>query len=346
MGRYMDLKEKIGQMLVYGWQGETDEESRAINSHARALIEEFAVGGLILMGRNIGPSAPAQVQALTEEFQDMARVSDLPPLLVGVDQEGGRVSRFKPPHFRAYPPAAELWKKGSDDAVYETMRALGREMKGVGVNWVYAPILDINNNPANPVIGDRSYGDTADLVGRMGVAAVRGLQEGAGVLACGKHFPGHGDTDTDSHLALPVVDVPRERLETVELAPFRAAIQAGIGSLMTTHILFPQIDPDLPATLSPAILTDLLRGAMGFDGIIITDCLEMKGVAAKWGPADAAVLAAIAGADMLLVCHTYETQRAIQRALFTAVREGLLPESRIDEANRRIRAAKDRWASA
>jgi beta-N-acetylhexosaminidase len=339
----MDLKEKIGQMLVYGWQGETDEESRAINAHARSLIEEFAVGGIILMGRNIGPSSPAQVSAITEEFQDMARASELPPLFVGVDQEGGRVSRFKPPHFRAFPSAAEQGINGSAETVYDAMRALGREMVGVGVNWVYAPILDVNNNPANPVIGDRSYGATAQIVSEMGSAAVRGLQEGAKILACGKHFPGHGDTDTDSHLALPVVDVSRDRLDLVELAPYAASIRAGIGSLMTSHILFPQIDPDLPATLSPKILTDILRREMGFTGLIITDCLEMKGVAAKWGSADAAVLAVIAGADMLLVCHTYETQKTIYAALLDAVRTGLLPETRIDEANRRIRAAKERW---
>ncbi|HEX5324735.1 MAG TPA: beta-N-acetylhexosaminidase [Capsulimonadaceae bacterium] len=342
----MDLKEKIGQMLVYGWQGETGEESRAINAHARALIEEFAVGGIILMGRNIGPSSPAQVRALTEEFQDMARAWDLPSLLVGVDQEGGRVSRFKPPHFQAHPSAAQMGENGDTDQVYESMCALGSEMRGVGVNWVYAPILDINNNPANPVIGDRSYGDSPDLVSKMGVAAVRGLQEGAGTLACGKHFPGHGDTDIDSHLALPVVDVDRDRLKAMELVPFAAAIQAGIGSLMTSHILFPQVDPDLPATLSPIFLTELLRNEMGFGGVIITDCLEMKGVAAKWGSADAAVLAAIAGADMLLACHTYETQKEIHAALLDAVRTGLLSETRIDEANRRIRAAKERWVAA
>lgn len=342
----MDLSEKIGQMLLFGWQGETDEESRAINGHARALIEEFAVGGIILMGRNIGESSAAQVAALNDEFQDMARASDLPPLFVGVDQEGGRVSRFAPPHFRAYPSPGELGRSGDPDKVTQVMCELGAEMKRVGVNWVYAPVLDVNSNPTNPVIGDRSYGAYAEVVSEMGVAAMRGLQERAGVLACGKHFPGHGDTSVDSHLDLPVVDAPLERLREQEIAPFAAVIEAGIGSLMTSHILFTDIDPDLPATLSPAVLTDLLRREMGFTGLIITDCLEMKGVAAKWGSADAAVLAAIAGADMLLACHTYETQREIVDALVDAVRSGLLPETRIDEANRRIRAAKDRWVAA
>ena len=341
----MDLSEKIGQMLVFGWQGETDEENRAINDHARALIEEFAVGGLILMGRNIGASSAAQVSALNDEFQDMARASDLPPLFIGVDQEGGRVSRFTPPHFRAYPSPGELGRAGDPDQVIRVMGELGAEMKGVGVNWVYAPVLDVNSNPTNPVIGDRSYSDTAEVVSEMGVAAVHGLQERAGVLACGKHFPGHGDTSADSHLTLPVVDSPLDRLRDQEMAPFAAVIQAGIGSLMTSHILFTDLDPDLPATLSPAILTDLLRREMGFTGLVITDCLEMKGVAAKWGSADAAVLAAIAGADMLLACHTYEIQQEIRDALMEAVRSGLLPETRVDEANRRIRAAKEAWVA-
>lgn len=341
----MDLSEKIGQMLVYGWQGETDEESRAINGHARALIEEFAVGGIILMGRNIGASSAAQMGTLTDEFQDIARASDLPPLFVGVDQEGGRVSRFGPPHFRSYRTPGELGRAGDPEEVTQVMGELGAEMRGVGVNWVYAPVLDVNSNPTNPVIGDRSYGASAEIVSEMGVAAVRGLQERAGVLACGKHFPGHGDTSEDSHLSLPVVDSPLELLREQEMAPFAAVIEAGIGSLMTAHILFNALDPDLPATLSPAILTDLLRREMGFTGLIITDCLEMKGVAAKWGSADAAVLAAIAGADMLLACHTYKTQQEIRNALMEAVRSGLLPETRIDEANRRIRAAKEAWVA-
>jgi len=341
----MKLEQRIGQMLVYGWQGATADENCAINGHARALIDEFHVGGIILMGRNIGSNTPAEMNALTEELQVIARVADLPALFVGVDQEGGRVSRFRPPHFRSYPSAHDLGIRGSAAQVEKTMQELGLEMKGVGVNWVYAPVLDVNSNPNNPVIGDRSYGTTSDLVAEMGVAAIRGLQEGAGVLACGKHFPGHGDTDVDSHKALPLIDKHRAELDLVELAPFRAAIAAGIGSLMTTHILFRQIDPQLPASLSPAVLTDLLRIDLGFDGLLITDCLEMKGVAAKWGTPDAAVLAAIAGADMLLVCHTYTTQKAVVKALAAAVRSGVLQEARIDEANRRIERAKSRWVA-
>lgn len=342
----MELTQKIGQMLVYGWQGETPQESRAINAHARALIEEFAVGGIILFGRNIEGSTPAEIHALVDELQDIARASDRPPLFIGVDQEGGRVSRFGPPHFRAYPAPGELGKSADSAAVERSMQELGAEMKAVGVNWVYAPVLDVDSNPENPVIGDRSFGATADIVGDLGVAAVRGLQDGAGVLACGKHFPGHGDTSADSHFTLPVVDSPLGRLRELELAPFAAAFEHDLGSIMTAHVLYRALDPELPATLSPLVLTELLRHEMGFNGLVITDCLEMKGVAVKWGSADAAVLAALAGADMLLACHTYQTQQAIQQALVDAVRSGLLPETRIDEANRRIRAAKDRWVAA
>lgn len=341
----MNLVRKIGQMLVYGWGGHQPDESRAINAHARALIDEFHVGGVILMGRNVQGCTPQRVRALVEEFQAMSMATDMPPLLIAVDQEGGRVSRFGPPYFKQYPAAKALGEAGDEAAVRRNSRAIGNEMCSVGVNWILSPVVDVSNNPENNVIGDRSFGPEPDLVARMGVAAVYGLQNEAGLLACAKHFPGHGDTAIDSHLALPVIRHSRSRLDEVELAPFRAAIAAGVGSIMTSHIMFPQIDPELPATLSPAILTGLLRSELGYDGLVITDCLEMKGLAG-WGSAEAAVKAAIAGADMLLACNTYKTQREITDALVDAVTSGRLSEERIDEANRRIAAAKQHWVVA
>jgi beta-N-acetylhexosaminidase len=172
---------------------------------------------------------------------------------------------------------------------------------------------------------------------------VAGFQDDARILACGKHFPGHGDTDTDSHFALPTIRRPRATLDAVELVPFRAAIDAGVAAIMTAHILFPALDPALPATLSPAILTGLLRQELGFNGLIITDDLEMKGVAAQWGAPEAAVLAIIAGADLLLCCHEWETQRAIHAALLDALDTGRLTETRIDQSLARIAAAKANW---
>jgi beta-N-acetylhexosaminidase len=330
------------EMLVFGWDADETGPATTINDHAKVLIQELRVGGVILMGRNVAGLTPAQVLALTSALQALAAQAGLPPLLIATDQEGGRVSRFGPPHFAVYPPAWEIGASQGETNAYDNYAALGREMKNVGVNWILAPVLDVNNNPKNPVIGNRSFGADPALVARMGAAAVRGLQDGAGVLACGKHFPGHGDTDIDSHLALPRIPHDRARLDSVELAPFKAAIEAGIGSIMTSHILFTAVDPALPATLSPAILQGILRQDLSYDGLIVTDDLDMKGVAATWGAPEAAVLAAVAGADMLLCCHVLETQRKIAAALDEAVDSGRIDEERVRSAKNRIHVAKAR----
>ena len=337
----MTLHQKIGQMLLFGWTGDTPEESRTVGPHAAALVDEFAIGGVVLMGRNVG--TPTQTRDTIGALQARAEASGLPPLFVAVDQEGGRVQRLGPPLYPARPAARSVGDTGDPAQARASARRIGEELREIGFNWDFAPVLDVNNNPKNPVIGDRAYGSDAALVAAMGAAAVRGFQEDAGILACGKHFPGHGDTDTDSHHALPRIGHDRVRLEAVEMVPFRAAIEAGLAAVMTSHILFLALDPALPATLSPAILTGLLRGELGFEGLIITDDLEMKGVADGWGAAEAAVLAVAAGADVLLCCHTEETQREIQQALVQAVATGRLSEARVDESVARIAAAKGRW---
>jgi beta-N-acetylhexosaminidase len=331
----------IGQMLLFGWQGAVAAESQSVNEHARALIEDAAVGGIILMGRNV--DTPAQVKALTTDLQARNGAYGRPPLFIAVDQEGGRVNRLNPPHFSRQPGSGEIGAGGNPEAAQGAAVAIARELRTVGINWNFAPVLDVNNNPLNPVIGDRSYGDDPALVAAMGVAAVKGYQDECGLLACGKHFPGHGDTTVDSHLGLPVVEHGLARLESVELVPFRAAIAAGLVAIMTAHIVFKQIDPDRPATLSPAIVTGLLRREMGFDGLIITDCLEMKGVTQHCDASEAAVRAVLAGADILLCCHTWTTQAAIRTALQGAVASGRISAARIDESLGRIARAKERW---
>lgn len=340
----MTLEHKVGQMLVFGWSDIQTGDSVTLNAHAATLVDDLHVGGVILMGRNIGP--PAQVRALTDILQARAKAAGLPPLFVAVDQEGGRVQRLAPPHYPARPAAQSLGEANDAEAVRQAASGMGHELASVGINWDFAPVLDVNNNPHNPVIGTRSYGADADLVARLGVAAVQGLQLDARIMACGKHFPGHGDTDTDSHFALPRIPHPRTRLDAVELIPFRAAIATSIASMMTAHLLFPALDPRLPATLSPAILTGLLREELGYDGLIVTDDLEMKGVAAHWGAPEAAVLALEAGADMLLCCHTRTTQFAIRDALVTALRGGRLSEARLDISLARIARAKAQWLGA
>ena len=323
----------ISQMLLFGWQTETQ---------ATALTDEFGVGGVILMGRNIG--TPEETRAQIAKMQARAKERTLPPLFVATDQEGGRVQRLAPPHYPARPSAREIGQsQGAEGRARAEAASLGRELKELGFNWDFAPVLDVDNNPDNPVIGDRSYGPDPERVAALGVQAVLGFQEDAGILACGKHFPGHGDTNIDSHFALPRIPHGRARLESVEMVPFRAAIAAGLGAVMTSHILFPAIDPDLPATLSPAILTGLLRQQMGFDGLVITDDLEMRGIADHWGAGEAAVLAVLAGADLVLCCHTYDTQQEIFAALTEAAASGRIPAARLAESQARIARAKTRW---
>lgn len=340
----MTLEQQIGQMLLLGWEGATEQEARSVNDHAASLVDELLVGGVILMGRNISP--PEDLRVTLAALQDRAQANGLPPLFIATDQEGGRVRRLTPPDYTFSPPAKEIGDTGDPTQARHWAAVIGKELKSVGINWDFAPDLDVNNNPDNPVIGNRSYGDDPALVAEMGAAAVRGFQDDAKILACGKHFPGHGDTNIDSHKSLPQISHGQDRLDKIELVPFRAAIKAGLAAIMTAHILFAELDAERPATLSPRILTGLLRDEMGFDGLIITDSLTMGGVATGWGSPEAAVLAAIAGADILLCCGSWETQRAIREALVSAARSGRLSQTRIDDSLARIARAKELWVTA
>ena len=220
--------------------------------------------------------------------------------------------------------------------------ALGAELKACGIGCDLAPVVDVDTNPKNPVIGDRSFGDDPDLVGRLGAAMIRGLQ-GAGVVACAKHFPGHGDTDVDSHLALPAVDHSRSRLEDVELRPFRMAIEAQVATIMTAHVLVREMDERLPATLSPVVVAGLLRKEMGYDEVIVSDDLEMKAVADRWRPGPAAVLAAKAGCDLITVCKDPGAQVEAVEALVRAVESEEVSWKAMDAACARIRRVKERF---
>jgi beta-N-acetylhexosaminidase len=221
--------------------------------------------------------------------------------------------------------------------------ALATELSACGIGCDLAPVVDVDTNPHNPVIGDRSFGDDPDLVGRLGAAMIRGLQ-GGGVAACAKHFPGHGDTDVDSHLELPAIDHSRSRLEDVELRPFRQAIAAGVATIMTAHVLVREWDADLPATLSRALITGLLRDELKFAGVIVSDDLEMRAVAKAWPPARAAVLAAQAGCDLLPSCADHDAQVQAIEGLVRAVEAGAVPFSEMDAACARIRRVKERYA--
>jgi beta-N-acetylhexosaminidase len=238
---------------------------------------------------------------------------------------------------------AVLGRSGDPALASRFAAALAAELKAVGVTLDYAPVLDIHTNPKNPVIGDRALAETADEVAKLGVAIIKALQDN-GVAACGKHFPGHGDTSVDSHLELPIVEHPPDRIRRVECVPFRAAVEAGVAFIMTAHVLVPSMDEEKPATLSPKIVRAVLREELGYDGVILSDDLEMKAIAKTWKPADAAVEAIAAGCDGVLICSgDVEAQAATLEALVHAVENGSIPYTRLEDALARQRRAKERF---
>jgi len=331
------LRDKIGQMVMAGFDGKAPTEE------IRGLIQGRKLGGVIYFRRNAGSAA--EVARLSAELRELAAEATKAPLWIAVDQEGGMVARLDqgvtvmPGHMALGAARSARWAR-------ETAYASGAQLMRLGVNLNFAPCLDVNNNSANPVIGVRSFGERPELAAELGIAAIRGYRE-AGVVACAKHFPGHGDTVADSHRELPTVPHDRKRLEAVELLPFRLAAAAGADAIMTAHVRFPAIEPDgHPATLSSRILRGLLRDEWGYDGVVFTDCLEMKAIAGTVGVARGAVMAVKAGADVVLVSHTPALQIAALDALYEAVVTGEIAEERIDESVRRIVGLKARQSAA
>lgn len=338
--REMTLEQKVGQMFMVGFGNPGDQPAYEINDQIRTLIQEKHVGGVILFSRNV--QTPEQVGKLTGELQTLA-LSSSPrlPLLVSIDQEGGSIIRIRE-GVTLFPGNMALGATRDPSLAYEAGRITGLELRAMGINMNLAPVVDLNNNPQNPVIGARSFGEDPDMVGRMVEANIRGYHAGA-VLTAVKHFPGHGDTSVDSHVDLPAISRDREQLEKADLIPFRRAIAQGVDAVMTAHVTFPAIEPsDLPATLSRRVLTGLLRNELGFDGVIITDDMEMGAIAQRFGSAKAAVRAIQAGADMVLVCHTLSVQKESIEAVMQAVRNGEISEERIDQSVRRILKLKSK----
>lgn len=304
------------------------------DAFARAL-REGRRGGAILFKSNV-EGGPRQVAALAREIH--AAAGDGAPPLVGVDQEGGRVARLKAPLLEV-PPMRTVASWGDVALAERIARAVGAELAALGFTIDFAPVLDVNTCAQNPVIGDRAFGDAPEVCARFGVAWTAGLQ-GAGLLACGKHFPGHGDTSKDSHLDLPEVTAPRERLEAVELAPFRAAAAAGLATMMSAHVVYTAIDPAVPATLSPRACGEL-RAAVGFDaGVMFSDDLEMKAIEGRWSTEEAAVLAVAAGCDALLVCWEWDKQERAVAALEREAERSPAFRARCEQAHARVTAAR------
>jgi beta-N-acetylhexosaminidase len=333
--RQLSLTEKVGQLFMVGIEG------TEMSSDLADWMSTYGWGGVIIFGRNV--DSPAQLLRLTQDLQSLAQRRYQPPLLVAVDQEGGRVSRLKVP-FTPFPSAAALGQTGSKRLVHDVGHAMARELRAVGINLDMAPVLDVLTNPGNTVIGDRAFGSHAGSVAQLGTAFIHGMRA-AGVLTVGKHFPGHGDTVLDSHVALPVCERTATQLNACELLPFRAAIAAGIEAIMTAHVIYPTWDALHPATLSPTILTEILRQGMGFTGVIVTDDLGMAAVAETVPWQEIPLRALGAGADLLLICHGRERQESAYTRLLDAVHSGELPEVIVDQAVARIQGLKSQLNS-
>ncbi len=323
----MTIEEKVGQLIMVGFNG--TQANEAIETH----IRERFVGGVVLFSQNI--QSPRQTAELTNQLQRLAEATTRQiPLFIGIDQEGGWVIRLKE-GATVLPGNMALGATDSTELAERAGEITAVELAAVGVNLNFAPVMDVNNNPQNPVIDRRSFGESPELVSRLGVAYIHGLQRN-GVLGTAKHFPGHGDTTVDSHFDLPTVNHNRERIHALELQPFRAAIDADVAAIMTAHIVYPAFDTDRPATLSPAILTDLLRKELRFDGLIITDDMEMKAIDERYRSGEAAVMAVEAGADIVMVLWSPTKQLEVFNALLSAVKSGRISQARLNQSVKRI----------
>lgn len=328
----MSIEEKVGQMLFLGFGGTTMDDT------IRSFLLEKKPGAVALFSRNI--KTPKQTMALIRDVRalDPAGI----PTFISVDQEGGNVVRLTT-LATVLPSNMAIGATGSEELARRSGQALGRDLRIMGFNMNLAPVLDVNSNPKNPVIGIRSFGGSPELVGRLGTAFMRGMQD-EGIAAVAKHFPGHGDTSADSHFAMPELAHDERRLKEVELVPFARALAEGLDAIMTAHIALPRIAerPDMPATVSRNVLTELLREKLGYDGLVITDGLEMEGIISQYGSGEAAVRAVEAGADMVMVLWFPERKDEVHHALLRAVKSGRISKERLDRSVRRILVAKAR----
>lgn len=295
------LKKLVGSLLIVGFDGPRLTES------CKNFLTQWDLGGVILFRRNL--ESLEQVASLNTLIDETAKV----PPIISVDHEGGNVFRLPEP-FTAFPPMGKvgqcIMESGELEWVEELGRAFGKELRAAGFNLDYAPVLDVHSNPANPVIGPRSFGTDPEDVGEMATHFLAGLEE-EGVQGCGKHFPGHGDTFEDSHHTLPHVDKTREDMNACELIPFRTAIASQVPMIMTAHVMYPKLDPEFPATLSKSILQGILRDELAYEGLIVSDDLFMKGIADHWDLSEAAEQFLRAGGDMILLCHQESVQRRV-----------------------------------
>lgn len=326
------LKKLIGSLLIVGFEG------TSLTASCRNFLEQWDLGGVILFKRNI-----ESLEQLSRLNQSIYQAADLPPIL-SVDHEGGRVFRLPAP-FTVFPPmgvVGEYCQDKQDGAMaFKVGEALGAELKAVGFNVDWAPVLDVHSNPQNPIIGDRAFSQDPQYAAKWALEFWRGL-ESTGVVGCAKHFPGHGDTLEDSHKTLPQVDKSLAELKAVEFLPFQQAAEQKVPMMMSAHVLYPSLDPEWPATLSKKILTDLLRGEMAYEGLIVSDDMFMQGIAARWPLEEAAELFFRAGGDLLLLCHQEAYQRRVAAHLVHTAEKDKAFRTLLEERAARMKAFRAR----
>lgn len=326
------LEDKIGQMLLVGFQGLEAPE------HILDWLREGKIGGVILFARNV--DNPQQLAALCKSIHEAAKF----PALIAIDQEGGMVARLHSRNgFTESPGAMALASAKNNEQQTEAVSAvLGSELRSLGINWNYAPSVDISYNAQNPTVGTRSFGNNNDIVSQMAAAAVRGFQK-AKIAACAKHFPGLGDTAIDTHLELAALDTNVEYLLENDMLPYRAAIEADLATIMTTHTLFTTLDETYPATLSPHIVQRLIRKELAYEGVVVSDCMEMRAISDNYGAGESAILGMLAGLDIILMSHTHSMQEEAFQAMLDAAHSGRVPLDIIDRANARIEQLKAQY---
>ena len=323
----MKLNELVGQLTLIGISGHT------LTSDEKKFIVENNISGVVLFARNV--SEPKQISELCAEIQSLRhQMADRAPLFIGIDMEGGRVHRLKPP-FTQWPPLKTVGDLDAPTVAFHFAHRMGVELMSVGINLDFAPCVDVFTNPKNTVIGDRAVSSDPHQVEKMASALVRGYIK-SGVLSCAKHFPGHGHTVIDSHEELPVEEHTLQRLNEVELVPFKKALRSRVDMVMTGHILFKNIDPQWPVTLSPFFLKDLIRKEMKYKGLIITDDLDMKAMAKHYDKGEIPVRALEAGADLLLYCNEPDSPPVAIENVVDAIAQGRLNKSEMDAIHQKV----------
>lgn len=328
----MTLEEKVGQLVMVGLDEYTN------NTHSKEMLEKYKVGGFILFEKNIKDAK--QMLSLINSLKQSNLINKI-PLFLSIDEEGGRVTRM-PKEFVKLPSSKYIGQFNNSQLSYDIGTILGKELKSFGLNMDFAPVLDINSNAKNPVIGDRAFGANEKLVSKLGLETMKGIQKEK-VIPAIKHFPGHGDTSVDSHIGLTVVNNTLSRLKSFELVPFKEAIDNGADMVMVAHILLPKIDDKNPASFSKAIITDILRKDLNFNGVVITDDMTMGAVMKNFKIEEAAVMSLKAGTDIILVCHDYNNEIKVIDSIKKSIESGNLSMEEVDAKLYRILKLKDKY---